>query len=82
MILPAPAQLAKQKELNLFGKPVENVHLITIADALKTNTTLKFVGFRECRNVTDAGAVAIAKSLVLNGTVKMLNFESTGVGDK
>lgn len=80
--IPAPSLLAKKKELNLFGKSwVRNSHVAEIAAILRTNTSLTFVGFRECCGVGDKGAASIASALEDNSTVKKLNFESTKVGD-
>lgn len=81
--LPAPSVLANKKELNLYAKNwVRNSHARDIAAILQTNTSLTFVGFRECRGVGDAGAVAIASALNKNRTLKKLNLESTKVGDR
>ena len=49
---------------------------------MKNNTSLTFVGFRECRGVGDMGAIAIASALGVNSTLKKLNFESTKVGNR
>jgi hypothetical protein len=81
--LPTPSVLAKKKELNLYAKNwVRNSHLANVAAILRTNSSLTFVGFRECCGVSDMGAVAIAASLGENSTLKKLNFESTKVGNK
>lgn len=81
--IPAPSVLAKKKELNLFAKNwVRNAHVSEVADILKENTSLTFVGFRECRGISDQGAAAIASALLENSTLKKLNFESTKVGNK
>jgi hypothetical protein len=81
--IPSTNELSKKKELNLWNKQyVKNSHLSTIADSLKTNTSLTFLGFRECKGVSDNGAVAIANVIgSTNSTLKKLNFENTMVGD-
>lgn len=81
-VLPTTAQLATMRELNLYGKAwVGNHQAVTLAAALADNTSLTFLGFRECRQVSDAAAVALARMLASNCTIKKLIFESTGVGD-
>lgn len=81
--IPAPSVLATKKELNLYAKSwVRDSHVSEVAAILKQNSSLTFVGFRECRGVSDSGAVAIAQALYDNSTVKKINFESTKVGNR
>jgi len=80
--LPPPAELQRRKELNLYNKEwVTDSHLANLAEQLATNISLTFLGFRECRNIGDAGVVALAPALAQNLTVKKLILESTAVGD-
>ena len=81
--IPAAPVLAQKKELNLFAKSwVGNGQASAVAEALKSNSSLTFVGFRECRAVDDAGAMAIAGALKCNKTLRKLSLESTRVGDR
>jgi len=81
--IPAPSVLAQKKELNLFAKSwVGSSQASAVAEALKSNTSLTFVGFRECRTVDNSGALAIADALRVNSTLRKLSFESTKVGDR
>mmetsp|Transcript_21202 Transcript_21202/g.25066 ORF Transcript_21202/g.25066 Transcript_21202/m.25066 type:complete len:297 (+) Transcript_21202:131-1021(+) len=80
--LPSESSLSKLKELNLFSKKWMNDSVCgNLALMLAENTSLTFVGFRECRQLGDKGAAAIAQALEKNSTIKKLNFESTNVHD-
>lgn len=82
--IPSTNELSKKKELNLWNKQfVKNSHVCSIAESLKTNTSLTFLGFRECKGVSDNGVIAIANVVgSTNLTLKKLNFENTMVGDQ
>lgn len=82
MALPSPSALDKLKELNLYSKKwMNDAACENLASMLSSNTSLTFIGFRECRQLGDKGAAAIAKALSKNQTIKKINFESTNVGD-
>jgi len=81
--LPSPDVLATKKELNLFSKDwVDDQTMASLAECMRGNTSLTFIGFRSCPNVGDEGASSLATVLQSNKTLKKLSLESTKLGDR
>ena len=73
-MLPGPAQLAKKKELNLYAKAwMDDAHACALAKMPDGNTSLTFLGLRECKRVGNKGAVCLCASaaLLVNSSVRL-----------
>ncbi|CAE8682591.1 unnamed protein product [Polarella glacialis] len=80
--MPSAEQLSRKKELNMYGKVwVTDAHVADLAVALASNDSLSFLGFRECRLVSDSGAAALASVVANVRGLSKLILEFTSVGD-
>ncbi|KAL9188584.1 hypothetical protein ACHAXT_006962 [Thalassiosira profunda] len=67
------------KAINLDNKPLGDVEVKKLADALGRNRTVEFLSLRNC-NVGDAGAAKLGDMLSKNGTLSELHLDSNSIG--
>ena len=59
---------------------ISNTGILHLSEALKHNGNLTNLCLRNCKHITDTGAVALSKMLLVNKSLRILDLYGTSVG--
>ena len=70
------------KELDLSSLTISDTGILHLSEALKHNSSVKKLSFRYNKHITNTGAVALSKMLLVNKSLKNLTLYGTSVGEE